>query len=107
ETGEQEMPPGEPGELLLRGPQLIDGYYKRPEETAQTLRNGWLYTGDIATVDPDGHVSILYRKKEMIIVSGFKVYPREVEEALALHPAVMDSAVIGMPHPVKGEEVKA
>jgi len=107
ETGEQEMPPGEPGELILRGPQLMDGYYERPEETAQTMRNGWLYTGDIATVDPDGYVSIVDRKKEMIIVSGFKVYPREVEEALALHPAVMDSAVIGVPHPVKGEEVKA
>ena len=107
ETGEQEMPPGEPGELILRGPQLVDGYYKRPEETAQTLRNGWLYTGDIATVDPDGYVSIVDRKKEMIIVSGFNVYPREVEEALATHPAVMDAAAIGVPHPIKGEEVKA
>src|SRR5438445_1975711 len=107
ETGEQEMPPGEPGELILRGPQLMDGYYKRPDETAQTLRNGWLYTGDIATVDPDGYVSIVDRKKEMIIVSGFNVYPREVEEALATHPAVMDAAAIGIPHPLKGEEVKA
>ena len=107
ETGEQEMPPGEPGELILRGPQLMDGYYKRPEETAQTLRNGWLYTGDIATVDPDGYVSIVDRKKEMIIVSGFNVYPREVEEALAMHPAVLDAAAIGIPHPIKGEEVKA
>jgi long-chain acyl-CoA synthetase len=107
ETGEHEMPPGEPGELILRGPQLMDGYYKRPEETAQTLRNGWLYTGDIATVDPDGYVSIVDRKKEMIIVSGFKVYPREVEEALFTHPAVMDAAAIGIPHPLKGEEVKA
>ena len=107
ETGEEEMPPGEPGELILRGPQLMDGYYKRPDETAQTLRNGWLYTGDIATVDPDGYVSIVDRKKEMIIVSGFNVYPREVEEALATHPAVMDAAAIGVPHPIKGEEVKA
>src|SRR5436309_13899364 len=101
------MPPGEPGELILRGPQLMDGYYKRPEETAQTLRDGWLYTGDIATVDPDGYVSIVDRKKEMIIVSGFNVYPREVEEALAMHPAVLDAAAIGIPHPIKGEEVKA
>jgi len=107
ETGEQEMPVGEPGELILRGPQLMDGYYKRPEETAQTLRNGWLYTGDIATVDAEGYVSIVDRKKEMIIVSGFNVYPREVEEALATHPAVMDAAAIGVPHPIKGEEVKA
>jgi long-chain acyl-CoA synthetase len=107
ETGENDMPPGESGELILRGPQLMDGYYNRPEETAQTLRNGWLYTGDIATVDPEGYVSIVDRKKEMIIVSGFNVYPREVEEALATHPAVMDAAAIGVPHPIKGEEVKA
>jgi long-chain acyl-CoA synthetase len=107
ETGEREMPIGEPGELILRGPQLMDGYYNRPDETALTMRNGWLYTGDIATVDADGYYSIVDRKKEMIIVSGFNVYPREVEEALATHPAVMDSAAIGKPHPIKGEEVKA
>jgi len=107
ETGERDMPVGEPGELILRGPQLMDGYYNRPDETAKTLRNGWLYTGDIATVDADGYYAIVDRKKEMIIVSGFNVYPREVEEALATHPAVMDSAAIGKPHPIKGEEVKA
>ena len=107
ETGDRELEPGESGELILRGPQLMDGYYKRPDETAQTLRNGWLYTGDIATVDPEGYVSIVDRKKEMIIVSGFNVYPREVEEALATHPAVLDAAAIGIPHPIKGEEVKA
>jgi long-chain acyl-CoA synthetase len=107
ETGEREMPEGEPGELILRGPQLMDGYFNQPGETAKTLRNGWLYTGDIATVDADGYYSIVDRKKEMIIVSGFNVYPREVEEALATHPAIMDSAAIGKPHPIKGEEVKA
>jgi long-chain acyl-CoA synthetase len=107
ETGQTEMPPGEPGELVLRGPQLMDGYYNQPEETAKTIRNGWLHTGDIATADADGYYAIVDRKKEMIIVSGFNVYPREVEEALASHPAVMDSAAIGKPHPIKGEEVKA
>ena len=107
ETGTREMATGESGELVLRGPQLMDGYYNKPEETAQTLRDGWLHTGDIATVDVDGYVAIVDRKKEMIIVSGFNVYPREVEEALALHPAVLDSAAIGVPHPIKGEEVKA
>ena len=107
ETGTREMPAGEPGELILRGPQLMDGYYNRPDETAKTLRDGWLYTGDIATIDADGYYSIVDRKKEMIIVSGFNVFPREVEEALATHPAVMDSAAIGKPHPIKGEEVKA
>jgi long-chain acyl-CoA synthetase len=107
ETGTREVAAGEAGELVLRGPQLMDGYYNQPEETAQTLRDGWLYTGDIATVDADGYVAIVDRKKEMIIVSGFNVYPREVEEALATHPAVLDGAAIGVPHPIKGEEVKA
>ena len=107
ETGEKDVAPGEAGELLIRGPQLMDGYYNRPEETAQTLKGGWLHTGDIATIDPDGYVAIVDRKKEMIIVSGFNVYPREVEEALATHPAVLEAAAIGVPHPVKGEEVKA
>ena len=107
EAGERDMPVGEPGELILRGPQLMDGYYNKPTETALTLRDGWLHTGDIASVDADGYYSIVDRKKEMIIVSGFNVYPREVEEALASHPAVIDSAAIGKPHPIKGEEVKA
>ena len=107
ETGLHEMAPGETGELIIRGPQLMDGYYRQPAETAQTLRNGWLYTGDIATIDADGYVTIVDRKKEMIIVSGFNVYPREVEEALSRHPAVVEAAAIGVPHPIKGEEVKA
>jgi long-chain acyl-CoA synthetase len=107
ETGTRDLPPGEPGELVLRGPQLMDGYYQRPEETAQTLRDGWLHTGDIARMDEDGYFFIVDRKKEMIIVSGFNVYPREVEEVLATHPAVMEGAAIGVPHPIKGEEVKA
>jgi long-chain acyl-CoA synthetase len=85
----------------------MDGYFNRPEETAQTLKDGWLHTGDIATIDADGYVAIVDRKKEMIIVSGYNVYPREVEEALAKHPAVLEGAAIGVPHPLKGEEVKA
>jgi len=107
ETGQNDVPAGEAGELLIRGPQLMDGYYDRPEETAATLRDGWLHTGDIATMDADGYVAIVDRKKEMIIVSGFNVYPREVEETLARHPAVLEGAAIGVPHPIKGEEVKA
>src|SRR5438128_60791 len=107
ETGERDVAPGEAGELLIRGPQLMDGYYNRPEETAQTLKDGWLHTGDIATIDADGYVAIVDRKKEMIIVSGYNVYPREVEETLAKHPAVLEAAAIGVPHPMKGEEVKA
>jgi long-chain acyl-CoA synthetase len=107
ETGEKDVAPGEAGELLIRGPQLMDGYYNKPEETAQALKDGWLHTGDIATIDEDGYVAIVDRKKEMIIVSGYNVYPREVEEALAKHPAVLEAAAIGVPHPIKGEEVKA
>jgi len=107
ETGERDLAVGEVGELVLRGPQLMDGYYQRPDETAQTLRHGWLHTGDIARMDDDGYFAIVDRKKEMVIVSGFNVYPREVEEVLAGHPAVMESAAIGVPHPIKGEEVKA
>jgi long-chain acyl-CoA synthetase len=107
ETGQNDVASGEAGELLIRGPQLMDGYYNRPEETAATLRDGWLHTGDIATMDADGYVAIVDRKKEMIIVSGFNVYPREVEETLAKHPAVLEGAAIGVPHPIKGEEVKA
>ena len=107
ETGDHDLRVGEVGELVLRGPQLMDGYYQKPEETAQTLRNGWLHTGDIARMDEEGYFYIVDRKKEMIDVSGFKVYPREVEEMLASHPAVMESAAIGIPHPIKGEEVKA
>jgi long-chain acyl-CoA synthetase len=85
----------------------MDGSYRQLEETAEVLRGGWLHTGDIARVDEDGYFFIVDRKKEMIIVSGFNVYPREVEEVLATHPAVLESAAIGVPHPIKGEEVKA
>jgi long-chain acyl-CoA synthetase len=106
ETGTRELGPGESGELILRGPQLMDGYYNQPDETAKTIRDGWLYTGDIATIDEDGYYAIVDRKKEMIIVSGFNVYPREVEEVLATHPAILEGAAIGVPHAIKGEEVK-
>jgi long-chain acyl-CoA synthetase len=107
ETGTRDLPVGEVGELVLRGPQLMDGYYHQPGETALALRDGWLFTGDIARVDADGYFYIVDRKKEMIDVSGFKVYPREVEEVLATHPAVIESAAIGVAHGLKGEEVKA
>ncbi|MEA2662623.1 MAG: long-chain acyl-CoA synthetase, partial [Chloroflexota bacterium] len=107
ETGDRDAAPGEAGELVVRGPQLMDGYYNKPEETAQAIRDGWLHTGDIATIDADGYVAIVDRKKEMIIVSGYNVYPREVEETLAKHAAVLEGAAIGVPHPIKGEEVKA
>ena len=107
ETGEKEMPVGEPGELIVKGPQVMKGYWNRPEETAKTLRNGWLYTGDIAKMDEDGYFYIVDRKKDMIIVSGYNVYPREVEEVLFHHPAVKEVAVVGIPDPKTGERVKA
>jgi long-chain acyl-CoA synthetase len=107
DTGIREVEPGERGELLVRGPNLMDGYWGRPDETRLVLRDGWLRTGDIVTVDEDGYFSVVDRKKEMIVVSGFKVYPREVDEILYAHPAVLEAAAVGVPHPSKGEVVKA
>ena len=107
ETGTRELSPGEAGELIIKGPQVMKGYWNRPEETAQTLRNGWLYTGDIASMDEDGYFRIVDRKKELVIVGGFNVYPREVEEVLYQHPKVLEAAVVGIKHPLRGEAVKA
>lgn len=107
ETGERDLAPGEIGELAIRGPQVMKGYWNRPDETRVVLRNGWLYTGDIAKMDTEGFFSIVDRKKDMIIVSGFNVYPREVEEVLYMHPKVKVAAVAGIAHPKRGETVKA
>jgi long-chain acyl-CoA synthetase len=98
---------GERGELCFRGPQVMLGYWKRPEETSLTIRNGWLHGGDVAVMDPDGYFRIVDRLKEMIIVSGFNVYPNEVEDALYHHPKVSKVAVIGVPDDKTGEAVKA
>ncbi|QDI90532.1 long-chain fatty acid--CoA ligase [Salicibibacter halophilus] len=106
-TGEEELSTGEVGEMIIRGPQIMKGYYGLPEETAQTLRNGWLYTGDLANVDEDGYYFIVGRKKELILASGFNVYPIEVEDVIYRHPAVQEAAVIGVPDPYRGETVKA
>jgi long-chain acyl-CoA synthetase len=106
-TGNHEVPTGEIGELIIKGPQIMKGYWNMPEETAHTLRDGWLYTGDIAKVDEDGYVSIIDRKKDLIIASGYNVYPREVEEILYEHPCIQEAVVIGVPDPYRGENVKA
>ena len=98
---------GESGELAIRGPQVMKGYWKRPEDTALVLRDGWLLTGDIARMDEDGYFFIVDRKKDMILCSGYNVYPREVEEVLFMHPAVAEAAAIGVPDPYRGETVKA
>ncbi|MBB4634187.1 AMP-binding protein [Longimicrobium terrae] len=102
-----DVPNGTPGELLVKGDQVMVGYWERPEESAKVLRDGWLYTGDVAEMDDDGYVKIVDRKKDMILVSGFNVYPNEVEEVIAAHPGVREAAVIGVPDEHSGEAVKA
>jgi long-chain acyl-CoA synthetase len=107
ETGEQVLPAGSCGEIRARGPQLMRGYRNRPEETAQALRAGWLYTGDIGEFDADGYLFIRDRKKDMVIVGGYNVYPREVEDVLLAHPDVADAAVVGRPDSYRGEVLVA
>jgi long-chain acyl-CoA synthetase len=107
ETGEEEMPIGEPGEVVIRGPQVMKGYWQMPEETANALRDGWLYTGDIARMDGEGYLYIVDRKKEVIIASGYNVYPREVEEVLYRHPEIVEGVAVGVPDEYRGETVKA
>jgi long-chain acyl-CoA synthetase len=107
ETGERVLGVGEVGELLVKGPHIMKGYWKAPEETSQAIRDGWLHTGDIARIDADGYVYIVDRKKEMIKYKGFAVAPAEVEAVLFKHPAVADCAVIGKPDPEAGEIPKA
>jgi fatty-acyl-CoA synthase len=98
---------GEPGEICVRGPLVMDGYRDNPELTAQTFAGGWHHTGDVAVRDPDGFLRIIDRTKDMIVTGGFNIYPREIEDILGEHPAVSQSAVIGVPHPKWGEAVKA
>ncbi|MBB3112661.1 long-chain acyl-CoA synthetase [Paenibacillus phyllosphaerae] len=106
QTGET-LPSGEVGELLVRGPQVMAGYWERPEATAEVLRDGWLQTGDLATMDEEGYFVIVGRQKDVIIAGGFNIYPREIEEVLYEHPAVREAAVIGVHDPYRGETVKA
>ncbi|MFY8274834.1 long-chain-fatty-acid--CoA ligase FadD [Pseudoalteromonas sp. SSDWG2] len=105
ENGE-EAPKGEPGELWVKGPQVMKGYYNRPEATAECLKDGWFATGDIATYDDEGFFYIVDRKKDMILVSGFNVFPNEIEEVIAEHSGVLEVAAVGIPHEVSGEQVK-
>lgn len=106
ELGE-EVPVGDVGELIFRGPNVMKGYYKMPEETKKAVKDGWLYTGDLAKMDEDGYFYIVDRKKDMIIVGGYNVYPREVEEVFYHHPDVLEAAVFGVPDPNRGEAVVA
>jgi long-chain acyl-CoA synthetase len=107
ETGEKPLPPNETGELAVKGPQVMKGYWKRPEETANVLRNGWLYTGDIGKMDENGYFYITDRKKDLIKYKDYSVYPREIEDVLYEHPAVKLCAVVGKPDPMAGESPKA
>jgi long-chain acyl-CoA synthetase len=101
------LPPNTDGEVLIRGVNVMKGYHNQPEATAQAIRNGWFYTGDIGKLDEDGYLYIVGRKKDMILRGGFNIYPREIEELLYEHPAVAEAAVVGVKHPELGEEVKA
>ncbi len=105
ETGTQVQPVGARGEVRVRGPQFTIGYHNRPEETAAAIRGGWLYTGDVGYLDEDGYLYLVDRKKEMILVGGFNVYPREVDEVMTSHPAVAEAAAVGMPDDFLGEAV--
>ena len=101
------LPAGQTGEIVVRGPQVMRGYWQRPDETAEVLRDGWLRTGDIGSMSEDGYFSITDRAKDIIIASGYKVFPRDVEEVLYQHPSVLEAAVIGVPDPYRGETVRA
>ena len=107
ETGTRDLSFGEIGELVVRGPQVMKGYWRMPEETRAVLKGGWLYTGDTAKMDEEGYVYIIDRKKDLIKYGGYSVYPREVEDVLYEHPAVKICAVVGKPDPVAGEIPKA
>ena len=105
EDGEKEVPLGEAGELCIKGPQVMKGYWNMPSETALTLRDGWLYTGDIARIDEDGYFYIVDRKKDMIISEGFNIYPNEIDETVLKHPKILDAAAVGVPDRLRGEKV--
>ena len=102
----QDVAVGEPGEVIARGPQIMAGYWKRPEETAKTIKDGWLYTGDVAVMDAEAFFKIVDRKKDMIIVSGFNVFPSELENVISLCPGVIECAAVGIPDEMQGETIK-
>ncbi len=107
ETGTKELPLGQEGEIIIRGPQVMMGYYNKPEQTAETLKDGWLYSGDIGYMDEEGWVFIVDRKKDMIIASGYNIYPKEVDEVLFAHPKIIEACTVGVPDEYRGETVKA
>ncbi len=107
ENGTEDVKPGDPGEIIMKGPLIMKGYWNNPEETAGQLIDGWLHTGDIAIADEDGYLFIVDRKKDMIIAGGFNIYPREIDEVLYQHPKIAEAASVGVPDEYRGETVKA
>ena len=107
QSGLEDQPPGMAGEIIIRAPQIMEGYWKRPEATAEMIRDGWVYTGDIGYLDEDGYLFLIDRKKDVIKPGGFQVWPREVEEVIAMHPSVQEVCVGRVPDPQQGEAVKA
>lgn len=107
DTGKTEMPTGETGEIIIKGPQIMKGYYKKPEETAKALKDGWFYSGDIGKFDEDGYLTIVDRKKDMIIAGGYNIYPVELDNVLFDHPKILEACTIGVPDEYRGETVKA
>ncbi len=107
EDGITQMPVGESGEIIISGPQVMRGYLNREEETDKVIRDGWFYTGDIGYMDEDGYFYIVDRKKDMVLSGGYNVYPREIDEILYEHPKVAEACCIGVPHPSRGEQIKA
>jgi len=107
DENDKDVPVGEAGEIVIRGANVMKGYYKRADATAEAMRGGWFHSGDIGAVDADGYFSVVDRLKDMILRGGFNVYPREVEEVLMTHPDISLAAVVGVPHEQHGEEIKA
>ncbi len=107
DTGKKELPIGEAGEICIKGPQVMKGYYKKPAETEQTIRDGWFYTGDIGFFDSDGYLTVSDRKKDMIVASGFNIFPKEIDEVLYSHPKILEVCCIGVPDAYRGETLKA
>jgi long-chain acyl-CoA synthetase len=107
ENGETDVPDGQPGEIIMKGPLIMQGYWNNPSETAGQLKGGWLYTGDIAIRDEDGYIFIVDRKKDMIIAGGFNIYPRDIDEVLFQHPKVSEAVSLGVKDKYRGETVKA
>jgi long-chain acyl-CoA synthetase len=107
EDGQTNVPVGQEGELILKGPQIMKGYWKQPEATAEMIKDGWLYTGDLAIQDEDGYLRIVGREKDMILAGGYNIYPDEIDRVLTNHPAVIEACTIGIPDEKRGETVKA